>query len=372
MSSPARRFSHANPERERPRILNYSEEPNEGWHWYRDELAPDALDWTFFYTRPRGWLGRLAKPRVRRYVEASRVAWHAARQRADLVVTHGPLLTWWFEEAARVTRPSARHLAFAFNLVSLPRGPRALAMRRAFRHVDRFVVHSTVERALYSEYFEIPLERIDMVHWAVRAPTPSPEAVARGEQAYVCAIGGNGRDYATLMRAAAMTPHVPYVCVVRPENMLGLKPPPNVHIECNVGGQRALDILFGSRFMVCPLASAEVPCGHVSLVNAMHLKKPLIITDSTGIHDYTVHGETALRVAPRDPVSMANAVLQLWEDAIFCAVLSRKAFAFAREYCSEERMVGYVRRYLEEHGLLPTAASADPCERTPTLLAARR
>jgi len=338
--------------RSRPLVFNYSEGPEENWRWFEDQLAPGELEWRFFYTRPRGWLGRLKKPRAGRYIEASRVAWHAARQQADLVVSHGPLLAWWYEEAARFTRAEAAHLAFAFNLVSLPRGPRAKAMRRAFRNIDRFVVYSSVERALYSEFFEIPLARIDMVHWAVRAPEPSPEAIAHVEQPYVCAIGGNGRDYATLMRAAELTPNVAYVCVVRPENMAGLHAPSNVRIECNVTNQRALDILYGSRFMVCPLSSSEVPCGHVSLVNAMHLKKALIITDSTGIHDYTVHGETALRVAPNDPVSMANAVLELWEDPILCSALSQKAFAFARTYCCEERMVAYVRRYLESKGLL--------------------
>ncbi len=37
-----------------------------------------------------------------------------------------------------------------------------------------------------------------------------------------------------------------------------------------------------------------MPCGHVTLVSAMHLGKAFVISNSSGVKDYVQHGENAI------------------------------------------------------------------------------
>lgn len=335
----------------RPIVLNLSEGHATTWRWFEGRVGGSDIDWRFFSGRPRNRLERIRRPAVVRYFEAGRAARAARRERVSLVVSHGPFLSWLYEEAARFTRPSAPHLAFSFNFPELPRGLRHRRMREAYQRIDRFVVFSTAERALYADHFGIPLDRIEMIHWGVDPPKASME-LASGGDPYVCSIGSNARDYRTLIEAARATPEVSYHLVVRPENLAGLELPPNVRAEVDVPVQRAWDIMFQSRFMVLPLLHSEVPCGHVTIVNAMHLSKALIITDSTGLRDYAIEGQTALCVPPGDSDALAEAVRGLWRDPARAAQLGQAGSRFARTHCTEEHTAAWVQRYFAVKGLL--------------------
>lgn len=344
----------------KPIVLCFTEGFPTSWRWFEGRVGGDQLDWRFFHSIPRNRFEAIKRPKVGRYAEALRASWCASREDASLVVSFGPQLAWSYEEAARFTFPRAPHITFTFNFPTLPRGFRRDRMRRAFQSIDRFVVFSTVEKQLYAEYFDISPTRIDMTYWGVQGPRPSAEAEARGTQPYVCAVGGNGRDYATLIRTAQATPEVPYVFVVRPANVAGMDLPPNVKVEVNVPVQRAWDIIYNARFMVLPLADSDVPCGHVTIVNAMYFKKAFVITDSPGVHDYAIEGLTALRVPPRDPDAMAAAVLELWNDPARAERIGLQGYNFARRNCSEERMMAYVQRCFAEKGLIDAEAVAEP------------
>ena len=95
-----------------------------------------------------------------------------------------------------------------------------------------------------------------------------------------------------------------------------------MHINLPLGD--AMNVLHHSRFMVLPLINSEVPCGHVTLVAAMHLGKALVITDSTGVSDYVRNGENAL-TGPTGSVEMLIAATKrLWENPMLCARTRRK------------------------------------------------
>ena len=73
-------------------------------------------------------------------------------------------------------------------------------MRYAFTKVKQFTVHSSMERDLYGDYFHIPKERIRLRLWSIGVPGAPDFPLQVGR--YVSAIGGNGRDYRTLIEAA--------------------------------------------------------------------------------------------------------------------------------------------------------------------------
>jgi glycosyltransferase involved in cell wall biosynthesis len=164
---------------------------------------------------------------------------------------------------------------------------------------------------------------------------------------YVCAVGGNARDYTTLGAVAERHPEIPQVWVVRPGNLTGLHLPPNVRVAANISYPASMNFLAHSRFMVLPLKSAEAPCGHVTLVSAMYLGKAIVATCSAGITDYVTEGETGLLCAAANVDSLEEHMLRLWNDPGEAERLGGNGLAFVQNHCSDaavaEEMVDYFR-----------------------------
>ena len=72
-----------------------------------------------------------------------------------------------------------------------------------------------------------------------------------------------------------------------------------------------MGVLYHSRFMVLPLINSKVPCGHVTIVAAMHLGKAMVVTSSSGVADYVTDDENAVTVPPNDVDAMASAIQRL-------------------------------------------------------------
>jgi glycosyltransferase involved in cell wall biosynthesis len=104
------------------------------------------------------------------------------------------------------------------------------------------------------------------------------------------------------------------VVVARPENLDGIAIPSHVQVLTSVPMAEAMNTLRYSEFMVLPLRSATMPCGHVTLVCAMHLGKAVIATESEGISDYVTAGCNGLLCKASSPSELAAAITKLWND----------------------------------------------------------
>jgi glycosyltransferase involved in cell wall biosynthesis len=253
-------------------------------------------------------------------------------------------------------------VAHSFNFTELPNALKRSALGWMLSNVDRFVVFSQLERSLYAKAFDLPRDHFDVIHWGVSPPdASSPEAPLEPGD-YVCAIGGNARDYRTLLKAAHMMPHIRFVCVARPDSLRGLDVPSNVTVRINLPFGHAMNILMHSRFMVLPLLHSQVPCGHVTIVAAMHLGKALIITESEGVRDYVQDGHNAITISPRSATALAEATERLWESPLLCKIIGENGQRFARRECTEGQIVQHFRGWLAESGLyVPEGA----CGQTP-------
>lgn len=323
------------------------------WIWLRDVLTDLNLTWSANNTdqnqRVPAWMPR------RHSVTRVAAAWNAAgelRNGEDLLVTHGPRPSLYGALAAKLRRGGARHLAY-LNFTDLPVGAMRSAMALAFKHVDHFVVFSTMERRLYANYFDLPVERFEMLHWGVRRPlfNDSDPALENGD--YICALGSQARDYAVLCDAMRQLPQCRLVIVATPDSMGGARPPPNVTVHENISLAKAMNILGNSRFMVVPLRASDVPCGHVTLVSAMHLGKAVISTDSSGVTDYVQPGVTGRVVEPGSVNAMARAIAELHANPAEVERLGAAGKSFATEHCSEETTIRHFRNYLASLGVHP-------------------
>jgi glycosyltransferase involved in cell wall biosynthesis len=113
-----------------------------------------------------------------------------------------------------------------------------------------------------------------------------------------------------------------------------------------------MNILTYARFMVLPLLHSQVPCGHVTIVAAMHLGKAFIITDSEGVRDYVQDGYNAVTIPPRSTSALVEAIKQLWNEPSRCKSLAEHGKLFASKECTEERVVEHFRGWLADAGLL--------------------
>jgi len=283
-----------------------------------------------------------------------RAALCAVREGAALVVTHDPYITFDTGLFLTLLRYRGKHLAFSFNYPLLPTGMRRRFHSAVFRKVDRFVVYSVMEKVLYQDYFGLPAQKVEFVLWGADPPSaePADRPVEPGQ--YMCAIGGNARDYDTLMKVMENLPELRLVMVARRKNLVGLRIPTNVAIYTDVPIARAMNILAFSRFMVLPLSDSKVPCGHVTLVLAMHLGKPVVITRSKGVEDYVQEGVNALTCEPRSPATMVSAIRMLWNDQSLRDRLGSAGKALAEAHCTEAAILAYFIALLKSLGVART------------------
>jgi glycosyltransferase involved in cell wall biosynthesis len=329
-------------------------EPN--WRWVSDALALSDVEWTFFSTAPQTALERtIRKPRLSRYRACRQLAAGAKHHDFDLIVTHHPLVTCWTELFCR-RRRKCPHVAFAFNFTHLPTGIRRSVMRRAFAGVDRLIVFSNFERELYSRYFGIPVSRFEMIHWGVR----EPEIPDRGQGTipranagtdFICAVGSQGRDYATLLEAMRRLPWIPLTVVATARSFAEVTASSNVTanvtVRLDIPRPEAEAVIQRSRFMVLPLLHAEVPCGHVTMVTGMFAGRAIVATESAGISDYLMPERNGLIVPPGDAAALASAIERLWNDPGTASRLGQNGREFALANCSEERTTAYARQLIE-------------------------
>jgi len=310
----------------------------EDWRKLGPALTGEDAEWVFFDDRPINLLERtIGRPNI----AMIRACWQAVRRasngNAQLLITHDPRASFLCSLFCRIFQIHIDHYVDSFNFTELPVGFKLQLMRYAFQQIKLFSVHSSMERSLYSRYFDIPNERIRLRIWSIGVPQVSPEYPLHPGR-YISSIGGNGRDYRTLIEAGRKLPDIPFVLVVRPESLIGIEIPPNVSVMVNAPFEQAMNVLQHSQFTVLPLSGSTVPCGHVTLVCAMHLAKAIVATDSQGISDYVLPGFNGVLCEPSSSDSMVQAITGLWTNPAEVARLSDNSHRFGTENCSEDKM----------------------------------
>ncbi|MFY8151969.1 MAG: hypothetical protein ACOVOI_07765, partial [Hyphomicrobiales bacterium] len=279
------------------------------WRFLADASDDPSLVWRTHSGLPRNTLERLIRrPSLGRWRAALEAALDARRNRDALLVSHLPLMAAATNLFRRLLCPRIRHIAFAFNFTDLPTGWRRRFLSWAFRGIDEFVVFSRFERERYAAHFGIPIDKLHFIPWVMDAPVPGSVNPARDLKPYLCAVGGEGRDYPLLVEAMQDLPHLRLVIVARPHSLAGVTVPANVMLLTNRPVQETWTIAAESEGMVLPLKTDTTACGHITLVGAQLLGLPLAITRSRGVADYVEDGETALSMEPGDKMGVIRAI----------------------------------------------------------------
>ena len=94
-----------------------------------------------------------------------------------------------------------------------------------------------------------------------------------------------------------------------------------------------------------------------SLLDAMAAGKPIVATNTGGIPEVVVDGETGLLVPPRDHEAMADAIVRLMKEPDLRARMAAAGLARVRKHFSAERMVEQTLRVYRRVAMQPHAGN---------------
>ncbi len=319
------------------RFINTSELAGPEWRFLEPFSQRASMTWQCIPGKPQNLLERrLHRPNLARWRAAAQAVLLARKApKHSVLVSHLPLMAVATETLRARFCPNVPHIAFAFNFTDLPKGWRHRVQKQAFAQLDEFVVFSRFEIDLYADYFGIPEERLRFLPWSMDTPEPGPVSPLNTDRlpnGYLCAIGGEGRDYALLAEAMAKRPSIEMVVVARPYSIAGIKFPPNVRVFTNLPIDQTWRIAQDSHGLVIPLKSETTACGHITIIGAQQLSVPLVITRSQGVADYVESEVTGQVVPPGDAAALGAAIdrLQTGDPAVSTMVNRAHAQSVAR------------------------------------------
>lgn len=224
------------------------------------------------------------------------------------------------------------------------------ALRRfLYRNVDRFVVYSSEERRLWSEYLGYDPSRFATVLFASNILDPSrhPEGLYLPEGDYGFAAGRSGRDYRTFFEAVKDLPY-PFVVVSDKASVEGLEIPENVTLHCDIPWSKYLELLEKSAFTVVPLHDWQRSIGQVVILEGYAFGKPTVATRCIGTTDYVVEGETGFLTPPYQAAAMKDSIRQLIDSGENRARMGKAALEEVRRRFSPQAYLDRYRNVLEE------------------------
>ena len=171
---------------------------------------------------------------------------------------------------------------------------------------------------------------VNEVFYVPRERTPEFDVLSLGED--------GSRDFTTLLEAGRTMR-----CTLLVKTSQALSVPPEMKERVKILKNRIsfaqLRELYAAARIVCiPLIPSDNAGGITTLLEAMAMGKPLVVSDHGTTRDHLTHGREGLIVPSRDPSAMRDALQKLLENPVFAADLGARARArVMREFAMPAR-----------------------------------
>ena len=233
---------------------------------------------------------------------------------------------------------------------AFPAGVERLFDRRIDAATDVWLTAADRASKALHERREIPLERIETVHYGIDAPEsvdgPSESVRTKGAVAAVVASFDPGKGHATLVDALALLKRDGFGLTT----LLIGEGPERPAIEQRVADAGLAEdvqflgwrndvpkLLAASDLLVLPSVAFE--CLPYSILEAMSHGLPVVATDLAGIPEEVVDGVTGRVVRPADPAELAHAIRDVAGDSQRARVMGQKGKERVAAEFSLNRMV---------------------------------
>lgn len=169
-----------------------------------------------------------------------------------------------------------------------------IIVRFADRAISRYALLSNDERRLFPLIWGVDAAKVRFAPYTYSLTEEALQGCVE-TGTYIFAGGNSFRDYAPLVEAARMMPEHSFVFATRKLNDYP-NLPPNVRAG-QVPTDEYVRLLRGAALVVVPLRMGTYRAsGQQTYLNAMALKKLVIVNDALGVRDYVHHGENGLVV----------------------------------------------------------------------------
>lgn len=248
------------------------------------------------------------------------LAWYCFRHRTryDVVVTDGEQVGLPLAVLTRLRRGRRSRHMMIVHVLSPPKKVALVRATRCLPAIDRFVVYCTAQRDFIVEQLGVSAERVVTTPFMVDTQFFAPTAADPPQRDMVCSAGLERRDYPTLMRAVEGLDVEVVIAAASPwskqaDSTEGRAIPDNVTI-------RRLDffelrrLYAAARVVVMPLVEVDFQAGITTILEAMSMERPLVVTRTVGQTDTIVDGVTGRYVPAADPDALHEAIRDLLDD----------------------------------------------------------
>jgi len=259
--------------------------------------------------------------------------------RYDLVISHGAqsgvLLAFFQAVRGRESPPHAIIDVGSFN-GARDRVAELALLRFALRSVSCVVYHARSQLSYYRRCLPLVADRSRFVYFGTDPEFFRPAGTP--DRGYLICVGYKRRDWRTLVDAYSMARVAAPLLLVGKRRLPRLRLPPGVRTMGFVPIQRLNALVEGARLAVLPLPALNFSYGQMTLLQAMALSKPVVVSRVPGIEDYVDDGQTALFAKPGDPSDMADKLARFLGDPQFARVTGERARRAVLERFNERKM----------------------------------
>ncbi len=264
---------------------------------------------------------------------------------ADVVFSDGEHLGIPLGIALQTLGPARPHVMLGHHLTTRSKPQ----MLRWLRHmgITRVLVHSRTQLKIAIEQLGFGVDGAAFVPYFADASFWRPQPV--DARSIIVSAGREHRDYATL--AAAVDGLADQVVIAAgslysPDAECRLPKVMPANISVGMRSPRELRTLYAqAAVVVVPLISNDFQAGVTTILEAMAMAKPVIVTATEGQRDIVVQGETGVLVPAGDPAALRAEIARLMANE----GERRRLGANAREAVLAEFDLPLYARRLYEH-----------------------
>ena len=227
-------------------------------------------------------------------------AWLAFRERRlyDVILTDGEHIGIPLALMLKVARSKVGHLTIGHRITATKKRP-FFKWLNAHSHISFIALHSRVQYELAIRELGIPADHLALIPYQVDADFWCPQPIV--EERLICSAGLEFRDYPTLVSAVQGLDVEVVIGAAshwskRPNTATSREIPANVHVSrFDYPALRA--VYARSSIVVVPLNDIDFQAGVTTILEAMAMGKPVIVTHSLGQTDVIEDRRSATRGA---------------------------------------------------------------------------
>jgi glycosyltransferase involved in cell wall biosynthesis len=296
-----------------------------------ETYGTDLLDWSQLTPRPAGRSIRTSLAHVRAALGRVR--------EYDVVLSDGEHLGIPLALAMARLHIDVPHIVIAHHL-DTPAKRRVFRALHPQKRIDRILVHSRNQLPLLHRTLDLPTDQLRLVPYGVDTAFWSPRG-RHEDPNLVVSAGREHRDYGTLLDA--LPPNARLVVAD------GSPFSPNAHrtnptqwpanaVRRAFDPVALRDLYEQAAVVVVPVMETSFPAGITTLLEAMAMGKPVIVSGTSGLAS-VIARDAAVMVPPGDRAALTTALRELLSDPGRREMLGARAEEFSKSLHTLGRFV---------------------------------